>query len=117
VLKFPLLNATQALVSPDGTKLLLDPGNRLWIASSSGGHGQVLSPRVYGNCFMSQVVWVGNSHLAYVCITGEAQNVYAHLYALPVTGGHPDLLASIHSRQQDALSIAPPTRCIACGGA
>jgi hypothetical protein len=116
VLKFPLLNATQALLSPDGTKLLLDPGNRFWIASSSGGNGRVLN-RSSRSCLMSQAAWVGNAHVAYVCIGGGPANVFAHLYAVTVAGGHPRLLASIHSRQQDALSIAPPTRCIACGGA
>jgi len=113
---FPLLNSTQAFLSPDGKKLLLDPNNRFWIRSS--GHGaRVIDPRINPSCAVSQIVWVGTDHLAYitVCTIGGSPDILARLYTLPLRHPVPRLLAIARSRQQDTLSIAPPTRCIACG--
>jgi len=118
VLKFPLLNATTALVSPDGTMLLLNPGNRFWIASSSGHAGRLLALGIRGSCALAQAAWVGNNRLAYVtvCTLAGKAIILARLYVLPLSGGEPMLLAAVRSPQQDQLSIAPPLGCIACGG-
>jgi len=113
---FPLFNSTQALLSPDGKKVLLDPNNRFWIRSS--GHGaRVIDPRINPSCAVSQVVWVGAGHLAYitVCTVGGSPDLLARLYTLSLRRPVPRLLAMNRSRQQDTLSLAPPTRCIACG--
>lgn len=117
ILRFPLLNSTQALVSPNGRKLLLNPGNRLWIAPSSGRNAvRVLTTGIHGSCAVSQIVWVGNPRLAYVVVCSVGA-MSARLYLQPAGGGKPRLLASVRSplQDQEALSIAPPTRCIACG--
>jgi len=113
---FPLLNSTQALLSPDGKKLLLDPNNRFWI-SSSGHVARVIDPRIRGSCGLSQAVWVGTDHLAYitVCTIGGSPDLLARLYTLSLRRPVPRLLAIDRSRQQDTLSIAPPTQCIGCG--
>lgn len=124
-LKYPLLNATQALVSPDGRTLLLDPDNQFWLAPAagmpvpSGGSGREINPNIPRGCSLTQTTWAGNAHLAYVtvCPIPGTANVLARLYTVALSGAHPRLLASLRSLQQDALSIAPLTRCIACGGA
>jgi hypothetical protein len=118
VLKFPLLYATAALVSPDGAMLLLNPGNRFWIASSSGHAGRLVALAIRGSCALAQAAWVGNSHLAYVtvCTVAGTANILARLYALPLSGEQPMLLAAARSSQQDQLSIAPAIGCIACAG-
>ncbi len=117
VLRFSLLNDSQALVSPDGTKLLLDPLNHFWIAPVSARNGHVLNLHIHGSCALAQAVWVGNTRLAYVtvCTIGGSANILQRLYTLPASGGRPRLLATARAPQQETLSIAPPTRCIACG--
>jgi WD40 repeat protein len=115
-LKFPLLYATTALPSPDRSKVLLNPDSRLWIASSSGRNGKVLDLHVNKLCRLGQLEWAGNRRLAYVslCPTAPSSEVLAQLYTLALGGGRPFLLATVRSIRQDDLSIAPPSRCIAC---
>jgi hypothetical protein len=88
-------------VSPDGTRLLLDPGDRFWIGSTAGGSGRQTDPQ--GGGVPSQVIWVGNAHPAYITVSatpGPAiqPTVLARLHVLSLTGG-PKLLASVRSRQ------------------
>jgi hypothetical protein len=118
VLRFPLLNATAALVSPDGSRLVLNPGNRFWIASTSGHAERLLGLGIRGSCALAQAAWVGNNRLAYVTVCTQAgkANFLARLYMVPLSGGKPMLLAATCSPQQDQLSIVPPISCIACGG-
>lgn len=77
----------------------------------------MIDPRINPSCAVSQVVWVGTDHLAYitVCTVGGSPDLLARLYTLSLRRPVPRLLAIARSRQQDTLSIAPPTRCIACG--
>lgn len=118
-LKYPLLNSSQALVSPDGSRLLLDPNRALWIGSTRGGGERTIELPIYGSCALSQIAWVGNGHVAYVTVCsmpGEgAIPILARLYILSLTGNAPTQAASAQSTQQDTLSIEAPTRCIACG--
>jgi hypothetical protein len=117
VLKYPLLNTTQALVSPDGRRLLLDPGNHLWIGSTGGGGGRQIDLHIHGSCVLAQSAWVGNAAVAYttVCTVAGTPLIRARLYGRPLSADRSVLLAAARSPRQDALSLAPPTRCIACG--
>ena len=119
----PVAGATSALVSPDDSRLLLNPGKRLWIAPSTGGRGRYVALRVPGTGVFSQVVsqvaWQGNRLIAYVSLRvrpgSSPESFRTELFSLVRASGKTTSLATVVSQRQDRLEVAPPTRCLACG--
>lgn len=112
----PLWNATEALLAPDHTHLLLERVGNFWVGTATGRQVGIMRPADRSDCPVTQLIWSGRNRLTYVtvCNTGRPEKP-ARLFTASTAGGRAVLLDSVRSRQQDALSIAAPILCIACG--
>ncbi|HEX8919285.1 MAG TPA: hypothetical protein VF898_12335 [Chloroflexota bacterium] len=113
-----LVNATHFLVSPDWRHLVTDPNGRFWVAAINGTQGHMLPSRRPAACALAQFTWLtGGNGLAYVtlCSVGGTPDFRSTLYTVRLQTNRSQKIVSVVSAEMDAVSLAPPVRCAACG--
>lgn len=111
-------SATHFLVAPGGNRLATDPGNRFWVTAPGGRSGRFLAPHEPVGCTLAQWRWlIGGQGVAYVtlCPVGGTANFRSTLSTMLLQSGHRRSVVTAVSSRMDALSLAPASRCIACG--
>ncbi|HEV3312278.1 MAG TPA: hypothetical protein VG815_17335 [Chloroflexota bacterium] len=115
----PLNGATSALLSPDGSRLLLNPGSGAWVGPATGGLGRFVSLHVGPRFVVSQIAWEGNHELAFDRLRIKSHNMaewfLMKLSSFSLASGHTTPLAHLWGPDQEQLEVAAPTRCQGCG--
>jgi hypothetical protein len=115
----PFADATTALLSPNGFHILVNPGNRVWVGSSTGSGGKFVNLHVRAPFVVSQISWEGNHKLAFNRIRMEQGDLVLRylmkLSSFSFSTGHTKPLAHLWDIGQGGLEIADPIRCLACG--
>jgi len=112
----PVNEATKFLFSPNRRLLVTDPDNRFWVADASGSHGAIINTNVPTSCRLAQYTWLSNNQgLAYVtaCPVPGSGSIRLRLYSVQLRATS-HLLFGIVDKDQNALTLAPAGRCIAC---
>lgn len=115
----PFSDATTALLSPDDSTILINPGDEIWVGSPYTGRGHFMSLHVSHGFVVSQIAWASAKELAFNRIRAIPRKasewflLKSSLFSL--TTGHTKPVAHVVGPSQTSLEVAPPTKCTDCG--
>jgi hypothetical protein len=111
--------ATHWTLSPDQHMIAADPERGLWVAGAEGKHGRLFPITMQPSCVLAQYEWSRDgASLAYLKLCaklGSTGEVESTLFIRSLKGAPSHLVAHLVSKDQAAIDIGVPYRCVLCG--